>query len=254
MRLIPRRRRAPDGSMTVVEHLEELRKRIFIALAAVLICAVVGFVFFDSIFDFIVKPYRRAVATLPDNVRPENPGLAALSPLEPFQTFLKVGLFTGLLIALPIVLHQLWRFVTPGLKQRERRLAAPFVISSLILFAGGLVFAYTILPRGLTFLFSFGSGNLVPVVSADRYLSFFMLTSLAFGISFEFPILMIFLAGARVITTRQMRRWRRYVYFGIVVFTALVTPTQDPYTMLLMTLPLIVFYEVAILVAKLFKR
>ena len=254
MRLIPRRRRNPDGSMTVVEHLEELRRRIFFALAAVLLASIFGFVFFDNIFDFLVKPYRRAVATLPPEARPESERLAALSPLEPFQTFLKVGLFTGLFIALPLVLHQVWRYVTPGLKQRERRLAAPFVVSSLVLFAGGFIFAYTILPRGLSFLFSFGSSNLVPVISVDRYVSFFMLVTLAFGLSFEFPLLMVFLAGAGVITTRQMQRWRRYVYFGITVFAALITPTQDPFTMLLMTAPLILFYEVAILVARFFRR
>jgi sec-independent protein translocase protein TatC len=175
-------------------------------------------------------------------------------PVDPFLTFLKVGFFSGLLIALPVVLHQVWGFVTPGLTKRERRLAIPFVLVSVALFAGGALFAYSVIPRGLTFLLSFGGDSLVPLLTVDRYVGFVMLLTLAFGLSFEFPLLMIFLAGARVISTQQMRRWRRYVYFGLVVFAAVVTPTQDPYTMLLMTVPLVVFYEAAILVARLFKR
>lgn len=243
--------------MTVVEHLEELRRRLLIALLAVGLAAVVGFVFFDRILELLLEPYRDALAQLPASARPEGAlegKLVYSGPIDPFLTFLKVGFFAGLLLALPIVMWQLWRFVTPGLTRRERRLGIPFVIVSVALFIGGGMFAYAIIPRGLSFLFSFGGDNLVPLLFVDRYLGFFILMTLAFGLSFEFPLLMIFLAGARVISTRQMRRWRRYVYFGLVVFAAIVTPTQDPYTMLLMTLPLVVFYEAAILVARLFKR
>jgi sec-independent protein translocase protein TatC len=243
--------------MTVVEHLDELRRRLFIILIAVGLAAIVGFVFFDRLLELLLGPYREALRQLPEGVRPEGALAGRLvysGPLDPFLTFLKVGFFSGLLIALPVVLHQVWGFVTPGLTKRERRLAIPFVLVSVALFAGGAVFAYSVIPRGLTFLLSFGGDSLVPLLTVDRYVGFVMLLTLAFGLSFEFPLLMIFLAGARVISTQQMRRWRRYVYFGLVVFAAVVTPTQDPYTMLLMTVPLVVFYEAAILVARLFKR
>lgn len=243
--------------MTVVEHLDELRRRLFVILIAVGLAAIVGFVFFDELLDLLLRPYREALAQLPPGARPEGAlegKLVYSGPIDPFLTFLKVGFFSGLLIALPIVLYQLWAFVTPGLTTRERRLAVPFVVVSVLLFAGGAFFAYTVIPRGLSFLLSFGSDSLVPLLTVDRYVGFVILLTLAFGLSFEFPLLMIFLAGARVISTRQMRRWRRYVYFGLVVFAAVVTPTQDPYTMLLMTVPLVVFYEAAILVARLFKR
>ena len=258
MRLIPRRRRRDrDGSMTVVEHLEELRKRIFIALVAVGLTSILGFVFFDRILDLLLRPYQEALAQLPAAARP--PGalegkLIYSGPIDPFLTFLKVGFFAGLLVALPIVLYQIWAFVTPGLTRRERRLAVPFVASSVVLFGIGTWFAYTVIPRGLSFLLSFGGESLIPLLTVDRYIGFIILMTLAFGVSFEFPLIMIFLAGARVITTTQMRRWRRYVYFGLVVFAAVITPTQDPYTMLLMTVPLIVFYEVAVLVARMLKR
>lgn len=243
--------------MSIVEHLDELRARIFVALVAILLLSAVGFVFFEDILDLLLRPYRRALATLPSGSRP--PGalegkLIYSSPIDPFITFLKVGFFSGLMLALPLVLYQVWAFITPGLTKRERRLGAPFVIASVGLFAGGIVFAYSIIPRGLGFLLSFGGDSLIPLLTVDRYVGFIMMLSLAFGLSFEFPLLMIFLAAARVITSDQMRAWRRYVFLGLVIFAAIVTPTQDPYTMLLMTVPLILFYEVAILVARLFKR
>jgi len=243
--------------MSVIEHLDELRRRIVIALIAVGLASIIGFVFFERILDLLLRPYREALAALPVDARPPG-GLAGKliysSPIDPFLTVLKVGFFSGLLVALPVVLWQVWGFITPGLTQRERRLAVPFVLSSVVLFSGGAAFAYAVIPRGLTFLLSFGGESLIPLLTVDRYVGFVIMLTLAFGLSFEFPLVMIFLAGARVITTAQMRRWRRYVFLGIVVFAAVVTPTQDPYTMLLMTLPLVVFYEAAILVARLFKR
>lgn len=243
--------------MTVVEHLEELRRRIIIALAVVALCSIAGFVLFDQILDLLLRPYRDALLRLPEEARP--PGALAgkliySSPIDPFVTFLKVGFFSGLLLALPIVLYQVWRFITPGLTSRERRFAVPFVLSSVVLFAAGLVFSYVIIPRGLAFLLSFGSESLIPLLTVDRYISFVIVLTLSFGLSFEFPLVMIFLAAAGVITTAQMRRWRRYVYFGLVVFAAVITPTQDPYTMLLMTAPLILFYEAAIVVARFLRR
>jgi sec-independent protein translocase protein TatC len=252
MRLIPRRRARSRGeTMTVVEHLDELRRRLIICAIAVGIGSIAGFVLFRPILDFLQRPYRTALASLPRRITED---LVVTTPTEPFLAFLKIGLFSGLMLALPVILYQLWRFVTPGLTTRERRLAIPFVLSSLILFVGGAVFAFAILPRGLAFLFSFGGDNLVPLLTIDRYLSFVFFLTMAFGLSFEFPVLLIFLAAARIVSSAQMRRWRRYVYFGAVVFAAVVTPTQDPYTMLLMWIPLVLLYEGALLVARLFKR
>ena len=243
--------------MTVVEHLDELRRRLLISLIAIGVASIVGFVFNDQIFDALLRPYREAIEALPPDARP--PGALAgqlvySGPVDPFLTFIKIGFFSGLFIALPVVLYQLWRFVTPGLTKRERRLAIPFVISSFVLFLGGLAFAYITVERGLGFLLSFGGKQLVPLLTVDRYFSFLILLALGFGLSFEFPLLMIFLAGARLISTAQMRRWRRYVWMGTVVFAAVITPTQDPVTMLLMWVPLVLLYEGAILVARLLKR
>jgi sec-independent protein translocase protein TatC len=223
------------------------------------VASVAGFVFFDPILDFLLGPYRNALEAIPPEARPEGAlgsgKLVYSSPIDPFLTFLKVGFFTGLFIALPVVLYQVWRFITPGLTKRERRLAIPFVLSSFLLFVGGVAFAYWTIPRGLTFLLSsFGSESLVPLLTVDRYFSFLIFLTLAFALSFELPLVLIFLAIAGVVSTDAMRRGRRYAYVGSAIFAAIITPTQDPYTMLIMWLPLLLFYEGAILVARLLKR
>jgi sec-independent protein translocase protein TatC len=253
-----RRKRPQDGSMTMVEHLTELRTRLIISVLAVAVASVVGFIFYDEILRFLTGPYEKALLALDPSKRPEGVlgegRLVYSSPVDPFLTVLKVGFFSGLLLALPVVLWQLWRYVTPALTKRERRLGIPFVLSSVLLFAGGTVFALAIIPRGLSFLLGFGGTELLPLLTVDRYLGFLIFLILAFGLSFEFPLLLIFLAGVRVVTSAQMRKGRKYAYFGIAVFAAIATPTQDPYTMLLMTAPLMLFYEGAILVARAFKR
>jgi len=255
MRVTRRRRRRDPNEMTLVEHLEELRTRLIIVAAALAVTSIVGFLFFDPIFTVLRGPYCRALEAIPPEARLlEGCRLAFTSPVDPFLTQLKVAFFSGFLLALPVVLWQLWRFIVPGLTKRERRLGVPFVLSSVVLFAAGTLFAMLIIPRGLAFLFSFGGENLTVFLTVDRYLSFLILLILVFGLSFEFPLLLVFLAGARIITSAQMKRWRRYAYFGLAVFAMIATPTQDPYTMLLMWVPLIVFYEAAILVARFFKR
>jgi sec-independent protein translocase protein TatC len=244
--------------MTVVEHLEELRTRLLIAFGAVAVGSIVGFVFYDQILDLLTGPYRRALAALPEAARPEGAlgsgRLVYSSPVDPLLTFVKVGFFSGFLLALPVVLWQLWQFITPGLTGRERRMAIPFVLTSVLLFAGGTVFAFVVIPRGLTFLLSFGGESLLPLLTVDRYLGFLILFVLAFGVSFEFPLLMVFLSGAGVITTTQMRRWRRAIYLGLVIFAAAITPTGDPFTLLAMWVPLVLLYEGAILTSRLLRR
>ena len=243
--------------MTVLEHLSELRRRLVICLGSIAVLAIVGFIFYDRILEFRAGPYRQAIQSLPGNAQPPGnfkTGLVTSGPTEPFVVFLKIGFFSGFLLALPILLYQLWRFVTPGLTKRERRLGIPFVAASVILFAAGTVVAFLVLPKGLGFLLSFGGENVIPFLTAQLYLNFLIFLILGFGLSFEFPLLLIFLAGVRIITTQQMRSWRRNIYFGTLVFAAVITPGGDPYTMVFMWIPLILLYEGAILVARLMKR
>ncbi|MFN2589141.1 MAG: twin-arginine translocase subunit TatC, partial [Actinomycetota bacterium] len=177
------------------------------------------------------------------------------SPLQPFLVKLKVAAFLGLAMALPIVLYQLWMFVVPGLTRRERRYALPFVLSSLVLFGLGGWFAIQTLPRGLNFLLGFaGSNRVLLLLTFDKYLGFVMLMILAFGVSFEFPVVLISLTSAGVLSSEQLRQWRRYVILGIAVFAAVITPSADWFTMTAMMVPLIGFYELSILVSRLLKR
>jgi sec-independent protein translocase protein TatC len=242
--------------MTVIEHLEELRRRLVISLAAVALGAVAGWALYPQVFHLLIHSYKLACHALPAHNKPPIPcdTLVAQSVIEPFIVRLKVSVFTGFAIALPVVLYQLWRFVTPGLTRTERRLALPFVLSSLILFAMGASVAYLTLPKGLRFLLGFAGQSLVVLPSATRYFSFVMLLVLAFGISFEFPLLLIFLAWVRVVPSTRLRKWRRMAILIITVFAAVITPSQDPYTQLAMMVPMIVFYELAIVVARLLKR
>jgi sec-independent protein translocase protein TatC len=240
----------------VVEHLEELRSRLLISVIAITVGAIAGWFLFDPVFDLLKRSYVDACLDLPAQVQPAN-GCNVLfgqRVTEPFLIRFKVSLFTGLLIALPVVLYELWRFVTPGLTKRERRMAIPFVLSSVLLFALGTWFAFVTLPRGLRFLLGFAGLDIVVLPSVDQYIGFILFLVLAFGIAFEFPLILVFLALARVISSQMLRRWRRYAYLAVTIVAAVITPSQDPYTLLAMAIPMAAFYEVAILVARLFKR
>jgi sec-independent protein translocase protein TatC len=259
MKLIPERLRRtprdPQGSMTLVEHLQELRYRLVVSIVAVALGAIVGWFLFDRVLELLQAPYCDYWDTVPRANRPTRDcSLFFFGVLESVVAKLKLVGFLGLFIALPVVLYQLWRFIVPGLRDRERRMAIPFVVSSVFLFALGAAFAYWTLPRALAFLLGFAGDQFSPLLTADKYLSFVMLVALTFGLAFEFPVALVFLTAAGVISTRQLRDWRRGAILFIAVFAAVITPSSDPYTMLAMTLPMVVFYEGAIIVGRLMKK
>jgi sec-independent protein translocase protein TatC len=256
MRLIParfrRKRRDPEGTMSLVEHLEELRRRLVIGTVAIAVGSIGGWFLYDPVIRLLTDPYCDYWRTVPADVRPtQECTLFFMGAVDPVLIKLKVVVFLGLFIALPVVLWQLWAFVVPGLTKRERRLAVPFVASSVILFALGAFLAYVTLPKALSFLLGFAGSEFVPLLTGDRFLSFVMLVSLAFGLSFEFPIVLIFLSLIGVVSTDALRSWRRWAILGIAIFAAFITPSADPYTMLAMMLPMMLFYEAAIIVARL---
>lgn len=241
------RAKTPDESrMTLVEHLTELRSRLVKSLLAIAVATVVAYVLWEPIFEFLKEPY----CALPADRRfngDKGCDLAALGVLDQFLMRMKVALMVGVLGASPIWLYQLWAFVTPGLHPKERRWAVPFVTASLVLFGCGAAFSYVTLSKGLSFLLGIGGSGVVTVLTIDRYLSFVTLMLLAFGVSFEFPVLMIFLNIIGVTPTERLRRWRRAMFFGLSVFAAVITPSQDPFTFLAMWVPMCAFYEVSIL-------
>jgi len=241
--------------MSVIEHLEELRRRLVIAIAALAVGTTVGWIFYTWTFHWITGPYHDVCLSFPKAIQPPaHCKLVFTGVVEPFLIRFKVSLFSGFAIALPVVLYQLWRFITPGLTKTERKMALPFVGSSLVLFALGGWFAYLTLSKGLHFLLSFAGSTIVPLLTVDRYISFVIFLVLAFGLSFEFPLVLISLCYVRVLSSQRLRKWRRWAWLGITVFAAVITPSQDPYTQLAMMIPMIVFYEIAILVARSMKR
>lgn len=233
--------------MTVVEHLAELRARLIVSLVAVAIGGAVCFVFAPQIISFLIRFYRDSTADTPDK-------LVFTGPLDAFGVRLRIATYGGIVLAMPVWLYELWRFVTPGLNPTEKRYAVPFVLASIVLFLCGAFVALRTLQPALDFLLAVGGPDLQPLLTADRYLALVALMIVAFGISFEFPVVLVFLLIARALTTTQLRRWRSYAAVLITAFTAVVTPSQDPYSMLAMAIPMYFFYEAAIVIGRLLQR
>ena len=241
-----------DFRMTLAEHLGELRRRLLIALLAIVAGTIVAFVFRHQMLSTLTRPYCH----LPASYRLESSRctLVVTGVLDAFTVTLKLSLYVGLVLSSPVWLWQLWRFVTPGLHQNERRYAVAFVASSVSLFALGAFVAYVTLSNGLHFLLSFATGGLTSLLTFDSYLSYVVAMVLVFAVSFEFPLLVIMLNLVNVVTYARLKRWTRGVIFGIFVFAAVATPSQDPFTMLALALPMSGLYGFAMGVAFLHDR
>jgi len=241
----------PTGTMSVVDHLRELRDRVVWSLMAIAVGAVICFIFFEPIIRLMIDPYRDATIGpgFPDGKR-----LIFTQPLEAFMTRIKVAAYGGFIIASPVVFFHLWRFITPGLHDREKKYAIPFVVSSVILFVGGSFVAVLTFPKALNFLLGVGGNDLDPLLTAGSYLTLVFLMILAFGVSFEFPIVMMFLLLARVVNTRQLRKYRKYTFLGLVIFAAVITPSQDPISLFAMSIPMYLLFEVTIVIGRILKR
>lgn len=243
-------RRSAEGRMSVLDHLEELRSRLFRSILVLLFASAAAFFLSDRVFHLLIQPY----CDLPAKLRPAMAGGACklyfTGVVDPFLVRIKVTLYVGAAIAMPFILFQTWRFITPGLHPKERRYAIPFVISSMALFALGVWFAFLTLRPALQFLVGFAGKDIVPLLTVDRYLKFIMGMILAFGLTFEFPLVLVFLSIAGVLTSAKMIRAWRVAVFLIFLVAAVVTPSQDPYSLTLMAVPMLIFYVAAILVAR----
>ena len=234
---------APGGQMTLMEHLTELRKRLIISVIALAVGMLIVTIFYNQLFDWLLEPYRQSQ---------NNPDarLLQLDPLEGFGVRLKVTGYGGIALAMPVLLWQVWRFISPGLYDNEKRYAIPFVGSALVLFATGAGIAYWTMPKALDFLGSVGGDSLTTHYSPGKYFQLITYMMLAFGAGFEFPILLVFLQLAGIVQTDQLRQFRRYAIVLITVLVAVLTPSGDPYSMLALSVPMIIFYEVAILIGR----
>jgi sec-independent protein translocase protein TatC len=232
---------ARERPTTMLGHLAELRTRLIISGVALVIGAVVAFIFRDWIFDLLIEPYREVVT---------DRDLVFFRPTEAFSIFMRVSLFGGVVVASPILIWQLWAFVGPALTRREKRVAVPIVFVLVVLFLGGVAFGYWSLGRGLDFLLGFGGDSLEPVIGGDDYLSFALRFLLVFGFAFEFPVFLFFLALVGVVDHRSLARGRRWAVLGIVTIGAVVTPSGDPLTLLLLSVPLYMLYEATIWIVR----
>lgn len=229
--------------MSLGEHLVELRKRLLYAFAAIAVGSVVGVLLYNEIVDILIEPYCRLKESKELTGKCQLNGGKILSE---FSNRLKVGVITGIILSGPIWLYHLWAFIAPGLHRKERRWAVSFIAAAFLLFSSGILFAYQSLDRGLKFLLNFGGDRVINLLEVGDYFNFIALMLLAFGVSFLFPLALVMLNLAGVLTTRRMRSSRRIVMFGVALFAAIITPSGDPFTFFAMAAPMYLFYEGAI--------
>ena len=231
--------------MTVVEHLEDLRRVLIICFGAWAVGTAIAFIFNGWLLGVLLHPLT---LTLAKNKHSIVQTAIFTAPTEGLTVPIKIASIAGLILALPVVLWQIWTFVSPALQPAERKFALPFVASSLLLFAAGAAFAYFVMPLGLNFLASFLNGNAVYFPDINQYLSFLLLLILIFGVTFELPIAIILLGLLRIVSSQKLRAHRKAIWVGIIFAALIVTPGADPFTPTALAIPLLILFEVSVLV------
>ena len=243
-----------DKKMPLLEHLVELRQRLLWSAVAFFAAFIVCYAFHKQIFSILIAP----MSTLPN---PEGRRMIFTAPTEAFFTYVKLSAWGAVCVAFPIIATQIWKFIAPGLYQNEKNAFLPFMIATPFMFALGASFLYfVILPYGLQFFASFeiarDSSGAVPIqfeAKMNEYLSFVMALILAFGISFELPVLLVLLCKVGIISAKQLAEKRRYAVVGLVTFAAIVTP-PDVFSQLSLAIPMYGLYELSIFIARLIER
>jgi sec-independent protein translocase protein TatC len=236
-----------DDRFTLFEHLDELRKRLMWAIVALAVGVIVAAVFNSLVFDLLLYPLQQVSGLDPAAYK-----LTTFSPAEPFMTSLKIWVVVGVMLAAPFLIWQFWAYVGPAFTSTEKRYFYPVVIATTLLFLGGVVFGYLIvLPKGLQFLLGFGSGNFNIQNRASDYFTFVALFVLAFGAVFEMPVVLVLLAKVGVLDDKFLRKNRRYAILINAIVAAVITPSQDAFSMLAMFIPLVILYEISIPLARL---
>lgn len=244
--------------MTLFEHLQELRSRLFKAALGFAVFFVIGFSLNQVVSNVLTAPYcslpseLRVVGQVVDGA--DNCRLIFTDVLGAFVVRIKAAMVVAVTFGGPIVAYQIWAFIAPGLKRTEKKYAVPFVVLSQLLFLGGAAFSFLIIPRGLEFLLNFGGDDFVSLLDADSYLTFLLRTMIAFGIAFEYPLIIAILVLMGVVSREGLVAYRRHAFFASFVAAAVITPSQDPFTMCVMALPLALFYEICIQFARLVEK
>lgn len=241
-----------DQSMPIIEHLRELRVRIVRSLLAVVVGTIVILAAYDPVKRFLTQPYRNLCSTNPDfNC---DGSLFALGPLDGFSARMKVAAYGGLILALPVLLWQIWQFVVPALSKKEKRYAVPFITSSIVLFAAGGTLAYWTLDKALEFLISWSGSDVNQAYQITKYISLVTFMMLAFGVGFLSPVLLVFLQLANILQPKTLLKQWRIAIMLIFVGAAVITPSGDPFTLMALSGPLTILYLLSILVGWLLVR
>jgi len=252
--------KTPDDVMTLTEHLGELRVRIIRIALAVALFMVLVIAFYDQVLDFLRGPY----IALCDRRGPEfcglsvdesgEPTLFAFGPLEGFSTRLRISMWGGIVLATPVIMWQIWRFIVPALHSKERKMAIPFIFSSVALFLIGGALAYFTLEKALEFLISWSGQDVTSAFRIADYVNLVLVMIGAFGVGLQFPVLLVFLQLVGVITPQQLLAYWRYALVGIVVIAAVITPSGDPISLAALAVPMTLLYGVAILIGIVVQR
>jgi sec-independent protein translocase protein TatC len=232
--------------MTLAEHLGELRRRLVVVVISFVVAATVAFVIYPQILDLLKSPYCQ--------VARGHCQLYVTSPLDGLSLRIKLAAYGGLFFSSPVIFWEFWRFVTPGLRRKEKRYAVPFVSASMVLFAGGVLLAYFVFAHALQWLQSIGGPSLREIYNPNNYLSLLVALMLLFGLTFEFPVLLVSLELVGVLSPAKLSSWRRWAIVLITLFAGVLTPSSDPFSMIALAVPMYVFYEASILVGKLLRR
>jgi sec-independent protein translocase protein TatC len=240
----------PEGRMSVLDHLRELRRRLIIIVVIVAVGAIVGWELYSPILTFLKHPY----CSVPAKYRFEPQGtdhcvLTYQGVLDGFTSRLQISLIAGVVLTGPFWLYQIWAFITPGLRKNERKYTLWFIVASTILFVGGMALAYVVLSKGLNILLRAGTDQTQAILTINKYLGFVTLMLVVFGAAFELPLLVVMANLAGVLSGRLLKKSQRLGVFLIFLFAAVATPSTDPFTMCAMALPMVVLFEAAVLFA-----
>ena len=245
----------PPGApeLSWVEHLTELRRRLLICGVALLVAGLGAWFLYGHLIEFMIGPYRSYLDHHPkQNISKGN--LVVTGPLEGFTTRLKVSAYTGAVLSAPVWIHQTWRFVRPGLYRNERRATLAFTVSAVILFGLGVATAVVVFPKAIDWLISVSGPGTAPLFSPSRYLGLYTAACVVFGAVFTYPVFLVGLEMIGVVSSRSLRHWRRYAIVACCAIAAVITPSGDPFSFLALAVPMVVFYEAAILTGRLLGR
>ncbi|TDI88384.1 MAG: twin-arginine translocase subunit TatC [Caldithrix sp.] len=238
--------KSKEKEMPFLDHLEELRWRLIKSIVTVIVCAIGVYFFSEQVLAFLIAPYNDAA---PQGESGAAQKLIFLSPTGGFMIRIKISIFSAIFLGLPVIFYQIWQFVVPGLLGKEKKLVPVVAFFSTLCFLTGAFFCYFVVLRfGLRFLLSFETEDLVATISVNEYLGFITMLILVFGFIFELPMLAFFLTKIGFLTPAFMRHYRRHGIVGMVILSAIVTP-PDVFTQLLLAGPLILLYEISILIS-----